>query len=602
MRINLDTMRNFKLIFTVIGLFSLLACSKDFLVEEPKDDIFADNLLVNHKGFISMQSALYALVRDEYDRVDKFYGGTSFPSHPMAKSMMFSVGADNAFGNNRHRLFAHWSFPKNIIDMTDFEPFQAMFEWLYTTINTANMIITRAERPDIDWEGGSAEADLINKNAILAHARLVRAWAYRHLTYSFGAVPLSTEEVTGSNYRTDWDRTPVSEIRKVMEADLLFAIEHLPMRTANNTNLSQAIARHYLGELYLAESRDQDAKNTLQPLVEGGEYALMTSRFGANAAKPGNVFMDVFRSPKYSDGNLEVLWAFVNTEPENAAFGVGSRVFMRNMWVNYYSRIPLVANLRHSQYPGQNENLFWSLNGGKGATRAAISVGALGLYDFKDQAESDIRYDEYSMVWRLYYLSESNEVYEVTNADGSSLINTAITPRMIDDRDITIQNYLLPSTRKWEYLHPFFEKSSIDEQFNDMVYLRLAETYLLYAEALYKLGEGGEAWVNKIRARAQVAPITSGEMSIDLILDERSRELISEEQRRHTLMRLSQENGSDERQASNVFKTRTRTYNEVSGRPVRGMHDDITPVLFPIPRAFIDSNTGRGIQQNPGYN
>jgi len=577
-------------------------CSKDFLVEEPKDDIFADNLLVDYNGFVSMQSALYALVRDEYDRNDKYFGGTQFPSLPMANSLMFSVGGDNAFCNNRHRLFAHWSFPRNIIDMTDFEPFQALFEWLYTVINTANMVITRAENPDIDWRGNTPEQALQNKNSILANARLIRAWAYRHLTYSYGAVPLSTEEITGSNYRSDWDRTPVSEIRKVMEEDWLFAIEHLPMRTPNNTTPSQAVARHYLGELYLAESRNLDAKNILQPVVEGSEYALMTSRFGTNASNPGNVFMDLFRSPRFSQGNTEVLWTFVNTEPENAAFGVGSRVFMRNMWVNYYSRIPIIANLRNNNFPGQSENLFWSINGGKGATRAAMTVGALDLYEFKDQAANDIRYDEHSIIWHLYFLNENNEIYEVTNASGNSLISKAITPRMLDDTDRTIQNYNLPSTRKWEYVHPFFEKSSLDEQFNDMVYLRLAETYLLYAEALYKLGEGGEFWVNKIRERAGVTPIGGGEMSIDMILDERSRELITEEQRRHTLIRLSQENGGDERASSNVYKRRTREHNEVSGRPIRGMHDDATPVLFPIPRAFLDSNTGRAIQQNPGYN
>ncbi len=587
-----------KLIWAVCALFLMtsLSCSKDFLVEDPKDDIFADNLLTDYNGFVSMQSALLALVRDEYDRVDKFYGGTEFPSLPMAKSLMFSVGADNAFCNNRHNRFAHWNFPKNIVNMTDFQPFQSLFEWLYTVINTSNMIITRADNEDIDWGNET------NKNTIIGNARLIRAWAYRHLTYSFGAVPLSTEEITGSNYKSDWERTPVSEIRKVMEEDWLFAIEHLPMRAISNSLPSQAIARHYLSELYLAESRNNDAKNILRPLVEESSFSLMTSRFGSNASKEGNVFMDIFRSPLSSSGNMEVLWAFVNTEPENAAFGVGSRVFMRNMWVNYYSRISQIANLKHSQYVGQNENLFWSLNGGKGATRAAMSVGALNLYHYKDQGNKDIRNDIHSMIWHLYYLNENNEVYEVTNANGNSLISTVITPRMINDADVTVQNYFLPSTRKWEYLHPFFEKASIDEQFNDMVYLRLAETYLLYAEALYKLGEDGSQWVNRIRERAGVDPISPGEMSIDMILDERSRELITEEQRRHTLIRLSQENGGNERLATNLYKRRTREHNEVVGRPVRGMHDDDTPVLFPIPRAFIDANTGRKVEQNPGFN
>ena len=32
-----------------------------------------------------------------------------------------------------------------------------------------------------------------------------------------------------------------------------------------------------------------------------------------------------------------------------------------------------------------------------------------------------------------------------------------------------------------------------------------------------------------------------------------------------------------------------------------GMDDDQTPVLFPLPQEFMDSNTGRPLTQNPGY-
>ena len=63
----------------------------------------------------------------------------------------------------------------------------------------------------------------------------------------------------------------------------------------------------------------------------------------------------------------------------------------------------------------------------------------------------------------------------------------------------------------------------------------------------------------------------------------------------------SQENGGDERDVNNYFKKRVRAYNEICGRPARGMADASIPVLFPIPQIFIDSNTGRTITQNPGY-
>ena len=88
---------------------------------------------------------------------------------------------------------------------------------------------------------------------------------------------------------------------------------------------------------------------------------------------------------------------------------------------------------------------------------------------------------------------------------------------------------------------------------------------------------------------------------LDLILDERARELYSEEERRETLIRVSQEGGKDERALDNYFKRRTRALNEIAGRDARGMNDYETPVLFPIPHKFIESNTGRPLTNNPGY-
>ena len=105
----------------------------------------------------------------------------------------------------------------------------------------------------------------------------------------------------------------------------------------------------------------------------------------------------------------------------------------------------------------------------------------------------------------------------------------------------------------------------------------------------------------RIRSRANVSGISAADVDIDFILDERSRELITEEQRRETLIRLSQENGGNERLASNIFKRRVREHNEVTGKAGWGMDDDTTPVLFPLPQEFIDSNTGRKLEQNPGY-
>lgn len=588
------------IIAAVLSLLALSACKKDFLTEKPVNDIYAENLLVDYSGFESMNYAMLAMVRDEYGRVDTDYGGTTFGSQPLAKSTMWSCGVDNAWNNNRHTNFRWFNKPNNIVAMSTEMPFLAIFEWLYKVINTANMVIGRAENESVDWQGTSDAENTARKEMTIAEARLYRAWAYRHLTYSFGAVPLSTDEITGDNYRTDWERNSVESIREVMEKDLLYAIEKLPMRRdGNNTRPNQAIARHYLGELYLAMGKPADAIQVLKPLVEGSDYSLMTSRFGSNATKPGSAYMDLFHSPLFTDGNQEVLWAFTNTEEENSANGTFN-CFMRNMWVNYYSNCtkPKFSDLSCALYPGQSTQLFWSLNGGKGAGRCAISLNAHKLWDYDGQKDKDVRYDDNAMIWHLYFMDDEGKKYEIPN-----FINLKTNSVMTGDEDKTIKQYNLPSTRKWAYVHPTFAKASDDGQYNSVVYLRLAETYLLYAEALMKNGNktGPAIWINKIRTRAGVSPIEESVVDIDFILDERSRELISEEQRRETLIRLSQENGGNERLASNVFKRRVRTYNEVTGKAGWGMDDDETPVLFPLPQEFLDSNTGRPLTQNPGY-
>ena len=126
------------------------------------------------------------------------------------------------------------------INQTDLQIFQNIFQWCYRIINTANMVISRAEGSGIDWKGTETEA-AAHKNKIIAQARFFRAWAYRHLTYSFGAVPLSTEEITGMNYRNDWERNSVESIREVMEQDFAFAMNNLPLREESNSKISGAM-------------------------------------------------------------------------------------------------------------------------------------------------------------------------------------------------------------------------------------------------------------------------------------------------------------------------------------------------------------------------
>src|SRR5690606_21915935 len=118
-------------------------------------------------------------------------------------------------------------------------------------------------------------------------ARLFRAWAYRHLTYLWGDVPLNLEEASGESIRTDWERTPKAEVWAQMEDDLLFAEQYLPEIPSSPGRVSKAVARHYLAELYLAMDRPAEAEEKAAAVINGGNYTLITEprRSGSSSTR-----------------------------------------------------------------------------------------------------------------------------------------------------------------------------------------------------------------------------------------------------------------------------------------------------------------------------
>src|SRR5690606_18884342 len=123
-------------------------------------------------------------------------------------------------------------------------------------------------------------------------------------------------------------------------------------------------------------------------------------------------------------------------------------------------------------------------------------------------------------------------------------------------------------------------------QSNDQLYLRLAETYLLKAEAQFKKGEMNAAaeTINIIRRRSNASEITGNDVDLDFILDERGRELLFEEHRRHTLVRTGK------------WLERVQAYDLHGGQ--KAIQRD---ALYPIPTVVIDANLSSAMPQNPGY-
>ena len=527
---------------TLLGLAALgagmTACNADeILTEHPTSVIVPDNLYVDLAGFEAGLNALYAQVRRER------YGQGNDVNDLVATAT--SIGVDNGRGNYLsppERLFQEFGVLNNPLNGFT----NGTWTLMYQTINAANTIINRAENPAVVW----SPAD---KGRVIGEARLIRAWAYRHLSYLWGDVPVTLEESNGSNVRTDWERVPRDSVRRLIINDLLFAEANLPLTSPNPGKVTKGVAQHYLAEMYLAMNDPASAETKAAAVINSGVYKLITARYGVNATKPGVPFMDQFQEGNVnrSQGNTEALW--VLQYAENVAGGGGS--IMRRSWVTRYE-----TNRGMALAPEY---------GGRGIGRLAFTRYALNLY-----TPSDDRGGPFAI--RKFYLYNNPTNLPTGKKIGDTLFTVMATEKVSDP--------LIPSTRKWDWASTTDPTGA--PQFNDQPYIRLAETYLLLAEAQLKQNKLTEAAanINIVRARANAAPITPAEVTLDFILDERSRELVTEEQRRYTLMRTG------------TWLARTKQYN-----PLAAVNVQPRDSLLPIPQAVIDANLTKVMPQNPGY-
>ncbi|MDQ3081976.1 MAG: RagB/SusD family nutrient uptake outer membrane protein, partial [Gemmatimonadota bacterium] len=537
--------------FSAAALFGLallasgpVACnSDDILTERPKDIIAADNLYRNLSGFEAGLNALYANVRRER------YGDANGDNNIIAT--VYSIGVDNGFGNYLsppERAFQEFG----VVNNSQTTITNLFFSQLYQTVNAANTIVGRAENPEVQWSAA-------DKARVVGEARLIRAWAYRHLTYLWGDVPLNLEESSGENIRTDWERTSRDSVRGVIISDLLFAEANLPAVASVQGRASKAVAQHYLAEMYLARNDAVKAAEKASAVINSGLYRLITARYGVRASQPGVAFMDQFvdGNVNRSQGNTEVLWALQYAQ--NVPGGGAS--IMRRSWVTRYE---------------SNRGMMLSPeNGGRGIGRLAITRYALNLYE-----PQDTRGGQFAI--RRFYILNNPATLLAPAKLGDTLRTKTTAERLGIAAGPT--DPLWPSTRKWDWTDPVDPTGAA--QYGDQPYIRVAETYLLLAEAELKRGNSAAAAaaVNVLRVRAGATPATAAQMTLDYILDERSRELVTEEQRRYTLVRNS------------VWLDRTKRYNPLAA-PVVAARDS----LLPIPQAVIDANLTKTMPQNPGY-
>ena len=539
-----------------IGAFLFSGCDTiQDLNENPPHLITSDKLYTNYSGFQTGINGAYSEIRYELEDA-----GMPFQVFVTATDNM-SPNYISGFGT----LASQWGDVNNSENSTLTE----VFDWLYGIVNATNTIIERAEGEGVDWSGGDGN-ETENKHLVLAEAKAIRAWAYRHLTYLWGDVPLSLVESSGNSIKTDWERTPVDEVRAQIIEDLLFAEQHIPVEPIPG-RMSKGAVQHYLSEMHLVVEDPEKAEFWADQAINTPAYQLITERYGIKQDQPGVPFMDMFYegNKNREDGNSEALWVW---QYGFQVIGGGTNPRPRAMHLQRYMDIVI---------DGVQPLRITFERGGRGKAYTAPTKWFIESYEPQDERASNHAIRK----WFTLKDAEQNAPFSADRLPPGYAYGDTIKLNWSDPiTPATWERDDWPFSRKHEGSIP--DDVASDFNYDDYIALRLADTYLLKAEAQFKRGNsaGAAETINIIRRRSNASEVNAGDIDIDFILDERSRELFNEEYRRYTLLRTGK------------WLERTKAHNSFGGQNIRDRD-----TLFPIPQSVIDANLTGTMPQNPGF-
>lgn len=501
----------------------------------------------------------------------------------------------------------------------------------------ANVVISRI--PDLDL-------DETTKNQMLSKAYFHRAWRYYHLIFQFGDVPLVTKEITTP--KLDFRSVKMEVIIEKMIQDLEFAVEHIQERDDwGKENKGGCLM--LLIKFYLAAGEFQKAVDAANTLISNCGYALMEEPFGTfenpypdEHPITRNVYWDLHRPVNKSiaantESIMTIISRYENKDSRvNTMFLYNFTPFWSMTDVNRGILTPSKQNIGISRQAGTPEFM-------------AQYPDYIDMREIYGRGECFIRptyFAEEGMWNDSTDLRHSREVGNWVSMEDLKYNNTALIgtddekyynqplQKFADDGTLLCQDTI----RCW-YGYPYYKLwvddvdrdvangyTGVDYQGGpgDMYLFRLAEAYLLRAEAYYWLGDYAKAAddVNTIRKRAHCSILfnasqMSGIEGLDLIMDERARELMYEEFRHVELVRVSYIKANKEgtyespksladESSNSYWWHRVTTYNNYYNKGITTLHGDEYRIskhniFWPISQSNIDPNLYGRINQNYGY-
>lgn len=564
-----------KSFWALMLLVNLTSCDNDgFLKENPTTFYTVDNAFSTSAQVDQVLVGAYAQVRDLW-------------ANPAEEGWIFVLRGNGTDMYDVASIRKGSTFNNYGLINADNNTFYNIYSTYYQLISKANLALEAAELPHISFSSPAEKA------YIVAQAKFFRAYGYRNLAELFGGVSIVTKVSKAPQY--NFERATRVETYQFAINDLLEAEKDLPETTVSGGRVVKGAAQHYLAELYLAMGTQlvADGKSAegqaafaqsiayAGKVIDGGTYGLMTSRFGSRSTEAqGNVYWDLFqeKNVNYQDGNRECVWAL---QVDYAAYRAEDG----------RSKLPYSRTYGPVFRDGAKDHLTGTLEdvGGRGIAQIIPTIYVRdGVY--ADKFGADLRNSEI-VFRRVFYGNVSTSPYfkkpvpwEVLyNGSGDATTN-------LNNTSLVYPVSCKIATDKYTGLA---DGENMSNLFRDDYFIRLSETILLRAEAKQRTGDkaGAAADVNLLRERAKATyKVTAADMddSFNLILDERARELIYEEARWNTLLRMGGTIAVDRIKKYAYWPeakaTLTFNYN-----------------LWPIPQTILDTNKDVIWEQNPGW-
>ena len=584
------------LILSMFAAFLLTGCNEDkFLEEKPLDFNSASNSYETAADYDAAITELYFLTREEfyttYDRTTD-----------LSKFADMWITAD--------------PLKSNVV--ADLSPSGAMakFYWdeNYKLIAQANTVISRLPN--------SSKLTDDEKKVYEAKARFFRALAYRTLVLLYGDVPLQLEEV--STPKTDYVRESKDKVKAQVVEDLEFAAANLPeINTVKDGEISKPAANMLLAEMYLATGDNDKAINAASAVINNPNLALMENRFGSQANEDGDVFYDLFRpnNQNRASGNTEGIWVIqFETNIEGGGNNTSHHFWDPGSFWGERFFAPQVDKFQLIKPDGTRLQLFdWPIGDMTGGRGIGTHYATNHLYneiwadDFDDMRNSEYNWPRRFKIHRTNVLDDNPELkaampdgyFDLENTvlpDGWSMetgfaggvaATTQLPNRFMCGYSTKMTTPFHHPDAQYENKKTYKLAGTGGKTFTDQYFFRLAEAYLLRAEAYVNKGDKNKAAddINELHKRANAKPCTADQMNLDYILDERLRELTCEEKRRLTLSRVGK------------LAERIKKYNPYFSAAYSADNKDYDAHfdLLPIPLSAIQANKDAKLEQNPGY-